>query len=217
MQTQEKYLKRKTDKYTVRATVHRTTTRSIAETLFAWRPERIQWMRADTLAMLLTMANIGAHGRALILDGCAGLVTGAVAERMGGFGQVGNLKWLLPLPEQQQCSLCLLPGRLASSWQTVPCATDTMKTSKALLMMWLCGARGTTLLHAKPQGKLCAGVLGVHRAQGPSDRVCALLQLPAGGQGQHQEPSPGRASCTQAAVQRRRCSQRGPLALPKRL
>jgi len=85
---QEKYVRRKTDKYTVRATVQRPTARSLAETLFSWRPERIQYMRADTLAMLLTMANIGAHGRALVLDGCGGLVTGAVAERMGGFGQV---------------------------------------------------------------------------------------------------------------------------------
>lgn len=85
---QEKYVKRKTDKYMVRAAVQRPTARSLAEALFAWRPEKIQYMRPDTLAMLLTMANIGAHGRALILDGCGGLVTGAVAERMGGFGQV---------------------------------------------------------------------------------------------------------------------------------
>ena len=85
---QEKYLKKKTEKYTVRATVERPTARSLAETLFSWRPERIQYMRADTLAMLLTMANIGAHGRALVLDACGGLVTGAVAERMGSFGQV---------------------------------------------------------------------------------------------------------------------------------
>lgn len=48
-------------------------------------------MRADTLAMLLTMANVGAHGRALVLEACGGLVTGAVAERMGGFGQVAAL------------------------------------------------------------------------------------------------------------------------------
>ena len=81
-------MKRKTDKYMVRATVQRPTARSLAETLLAWRPEKIQYMRADTLAMLLMMANIGSHGRALILDGCGGLVTGAVAERMGGFGQV---------------------------------------------------------------------------------------------------------------------------------
>ena len=87
---QEKYLKKKTEKYTVRATVERPTQRSLAEALFSWRPERIQYMRADTLAMLLTMANVGAYGRALVLDACGGLVTGAVAERMGGFGQVGR-------------------------------------------------------------------------------------------------------------------------------
>lgn len=101
---QEKYLKKKTEKYTVRATVERPTARSLAETLFSWRPERIQYMRADTLAMLLTMANVGAHGRALVLDACGGLVTGAVAERMGGFGQVS----LLPC--------CSIPS-VTSCWQ----------------------------------------------------------------------------------------------------
>ena len=61
-------------------------------------------MRADTLAMLLTMANIGAHGRALVLDGCGGLVTGAVAERMGGFGQVLKSQDPLNLAEGMHAS-----------------------------------------------------------------------------------------------------------------
>ena len=109
---QEKYLKRKTEKYTVQATVHRVTARSLAEALFSWRPEKIQYMRADTLAMLLTMANIGAHGKALVLDGCGGLVTGAVAERMGGFGQVKH--WhRAPLNRDRMCGhgMRLLPCR----------------------------------------------------------------------------------------------------------
>lgn len=114
---QEKYVKRKTDKYMVRATVQRSTARTLAETLFAWRPEKIQYMRADTLAMLLTMANIGAHGRALILDGCGGLVTGAVVERMGGFGQVrlSHRGAINPRPTLQDTFLYML-------------TTDTMMT-----------------------------------------------------------------------------------------
>lgn len=106
-------MKKKTDKYTVRATVERPTARSLAETLFSWRPERIQYMRADTLAMLLTMANIGAHGRALVLDACGGLVTGAVAERMGGFGQVATPPLLTTsFPRPQFQSTNGLPGLL---------------------------------------------------------------------------------------------------------
>ena len=115
---QEKYVRRKTDKYTVRATVQRPTARSLAETLFSWRPERIQYMRADTLAMLLTMANIGAHGRALVLDGCGGLVTGAVAERMGGFGQVYNSQDPLNLAKDLCASL------------------ETGKASQSIIALW---------------------------------------------------------------------------------
>ena len=107
---QEKYLKKKTDKYTVRATVERPTARSLAETLFSWRPERIQYMRADTLALLLTMANVGAHGRALVLEACGGLVTGAVAERMGGFGQVPALP--LSMKPSVDCTVTSQPGCL---------------------------------------------------------------------------------------------------------
>lgn len=45
-------------------------------------------LRADSLAMLLAAANVGAHARVLVVDSCSGLVTGAVAERLGGFGLV---------------------------------------------------------------------------------------------------------------------------------
>lgn len=123
---QEKYLKRKTEKYTVQATVHRVTARSLAEALFSWRPEKIQYMRADTLAMLLTMANIGAHGKTLVLDGCGGLVTGAVAERMGGFGQVKHqhrVPWTLSECVATAWSFCHAMI-LQHEWRLAPGLTD---------------------------------------------------------------------------------------------
>ncbi|CAL5227088.1 g9994 [Coccomyxa viridis] len=118
--SQEKYLKKKTDKYTVRATVERPTARSLAETLFSWRPERIQYMRADTLAMLLTMANVGAHGRALVLDACGGLVTGAVAERMGGFGQVCSACTELKGPATEYVRYFNFPPEVKASIKSPP-------------------------------------------------------------------------------------------------
>jgi len=38
----------------------------------------------DTLSLLLSLANVSAYADVLVLDTLGGLVTGAVAERMGG-------------------------------------------------------------------------------------------------------------------------------------
>ena len=38
----------------------------------------------DTLSLLLSMANITAHSDVLVVDMVGGLLTGAVAERLGG-------------------------------------------------------------------------------------------------------------------------------------
>eukprot|EP01018_Ginkgo_biloba_P018624 Gb_23675 [translate_table: standard] len=44
----------------------------------------------DSLSLLLSLANVGAHSEVLVLDMLGGLVTGAVAERLGGKGFVCN-------------------------------------------------------------------------------------------------------------------------------
>lgn len=38
----------------------------------------------DTLSLLLSMANVTAHSDVLVFDMLEGLVTGSVAERLGG-------------------------------------------------------------------------------------------------------------------------------------
>ena len=45
-------------------------------------------MRTDILGILLHMANVGAGAKILTLENSGGLVTGAVAERLGGHGAV---------------------------------------------------------------------------------------------------------------------------------
>lgn len=42
------------------------------------------YLRYDTLAQMLTLANIHAGSKVLVFETCAGLVLGAVMERMGG-------------------------------------------------------------------------------------------------------------------------------------
>lgn len=80
--------KRKAKKYVVIACARRPTTASIASAIWSKQPSRISYLRLDTLGILLHMANVGPGARVLVVESCGGMVTGAVAERMGGHGHV---------------------------------------------------------------------------------------------------------------------------------
>uniref|UniRef100_A0A8C8BRZ6 tRNA (adenine(58)-N(1))-methyltransferase non-catalytic subunit TRM6 n=1 Tax=Otus sunia TaxID=257818 RepID=A0A8C8BRZ6_9STRI len=45
-------------------------------------------LRYDTLAQMLTLGNIRAGSKMIVMETCAGLVLGAVMERMGGYGSI---------------------------------------------------------------------------------------------------------------------------------
>uniref|UniRef100_A0A3B5LR18 tRNA (adenine(58)-N(1))-methyltransferase non-catalytic subunit TRM6 n=1 Tax=Xiphophorus couchianus TaxID=32473 RepID=A0A3B5LR18_9TELE len=80
---QDKYIKKKKKKYENTVTVLKPTCRII---IF----ERIKCrhLRYDTLAQMLTLGNIHAGSKVLVFETCAGLVLGAIMERMGGYGSV---------------------------------------------------------------------------------------------------------------------------------
>ncbi|KAM7257060.1 hypothetical protein ACFE04_012801 [Oxalis oulophora] len=74
--SQEKYKLKKQKKY--------------APKVLLRRPFARRFMRVDTLSLLLSMANVTPNSDVLVLDMVGGLVTGAVAERLGGLGHVCN-------------------------------------------------------------------------------------------------------------------------------
>ncbi|ESQ39207.1 hypothetical protein EUTSA_v10001448mg [Eutrema salsugineum] len=88
--SQEKYLLKKQKKYAPKVLLRRPFARSICEAYFKKYPERIGFLRVDALSLLLTMANVTAYSDVLVVDMVGGLVTGAVAERLGGTGYVCN-------------------------------------------------------------------------------------------------------------------------------
>ncbi|CAN1323052.1 tRNA (adenine(58)-N(1))-methyltransferase non-catalytic subunit trm6 [Linum perenne] len=88
--SQEKYRLKKQKKYAPRVLLRRPFTRSICEAYFKKYPTRIGFLRVDTLSLLLSLANIGGNSDVLVVDMVGGLVTGAVAERLGGTGCVCN-------------------------------------------------------------------------------------------------------------------------------
>ncbi|XP_078446323.1 eukaryotic initiation factor 3 gamma subunit family protein [Wolffia australiana] len=88
MFSQEKYKLKKQKKYAPKILLRRPFSRSICEAYFKKYPNRTGFLRVDTLSLLLSMGNIGAHSEALVLDMAGGLLVGAVAERLGGTGYV---------------------------------------------------------------------------------------------------------------------------------
>ncbi|XP_010934213.1 uncharacterized protein [Elaeis guineensis] len=84
--SQEKYKLKKQKKHAPKVLLRRPSTRSICETYFKKHPARIGFLRMDTLSLLLSMANVGAYSDVLVVDMVGGLLTGAIAERLGGIG-----------------------------------------------------------------------------------------------------------------------------------
>lgn len=83
-----KYIKRKQMKYQPRCRVVRCTSSNICQAMYAKDPRRIMNLREDSLAQILSFANISAGSKTLVFDTCMGLVTGACAQRMGGYGNI---------------------------------------------------------------------------------------------------------------------------------
>ncbi|GBG87373.1 hypothetical protein CBR_g45432 [Chara braunii] len=86
--SQEKYRRKKQKKYAPRVVLCRPSARSVCEAYFSKSPYKIGFLRMDTLGMLLSLGNVGAYAEVLVIETCGGLVTGAAAERLGGYGKV---------------------------------------------------------------------------------------------------------------------------------
>ncbi|PSS31260.1 TRNA (adenine(58)-N(1))-methyltransferase non-catalytic subunit like [Actinidia chinensis var. chinensis] len=88
--SQEKYRLKKQKKYAPKVLLRRPFTRSICETYFKKYPARSGYLRVGTLSLLLSMGNVSPHSDVLVVDMVGGILTGAVAERLGGTGFVCN-------------------------------------------------------------------------------------------------------------------------------
>uniref|UniRef100_UPI00398F1703 tRNA (adenine(58)-N(1))-methyltransferase non-catalytic subunit TRM6 n=1 Tax=Pristiophorus japonicus TaxID=55135 RepID=UPI00398F1703 len=88
---QEKYIKKKKKKYEAFITILKPTTRIMAMMYHSREPGKICYLRYDTLAQMLALGNIHAGCKVIVAETCAGLVLGAVMERLGGFGSVVHM------------------------------------------------------------------------------------------------------------------------------
>ena len=86
--SQAKWLKKKAAKHAPQFTTARPSALTLCRAYFRKEPFKINHMREDTLARLLTLSNVQPGSRALVVDSMNGLVLGSLAERMGGMGRL---------------------------------------------------------------------------------------------------------------------------------
>eukprot|EP00980_Cylindrotheca_fusiformis_P002802 scaffold672_cov126-Cylindrotheca_fusiformis.AAC.3 len=83
-----KYVAKKQMKYQQRCRIVKCTPYSMCEAMFLKEPRKMLNLREDTLGQILSYSNICAGCQVLVMENCMGVVTGALAHRMGGYGKV---------------------------------------------------------------------------------------------------------------------------------
>jgi tRNA (adenine58-N1)-methyltransferase non-catalytic subunit len=83
-----KYVARKQLKYQPRCRIVRCTPATVCEALYLKDPRKMMNMRDDTLGQILSCSNVSAGCQVLVMETCMGVVTGALAQRMGGYGKI---------------------------------------------------------------------------------------------------------------------------------
>ncbi|GMH87389.1 hypothetical protein TL16_g10843 [Triparma laevis f. inornata] len=87
---QAKYIKRKLKKYLPRARVLRCTSATVCDLYFKKDAMRYMSLRPDSLAQILSYANVYAGAQVLTFDTIS-VVTASLVERMGGYGRILNV------------------------------------------------------------------------------------------------------------------------------
>ncbi|KAH6565413.1 hypothetical protein BASA60_009912 [Batrachochytrium salamandrivorans] len=83
-----KYIKRKQRKFSKIFTAIKPTARMFCDFYLERKPDKTREMRSDTLSQMMTLANVRAGSNFLVVDDMAGLLVGAMLERMQGHGSI---------------------------------------------------------------------------------------------------------------------------------
>jgi len=86
-----KYIARKQMKYQPRCRMVRPTGSVICEAWYLKDPRRVMNLREDSLAQILSYSNVCAGCQVMVFETCMGIITGALAQRMGGYGKIISL------------------------------------------------------------------------------------------------------------------------------
>lgn len=86
--SQEKYIKKKKAKHCSELQVLPVSIARVMETFWEKDPRKMRGMRPDTMAMILSTANIKAGVNSLVVESCSGVVLGSLLYRQQGLGYV---------------------------------------------------------------------------------------------------------------------------------
>lgn len=89
--SQQKYIKKKKKKHIPVFSVLQPNTRTLIEMYYSHGPTKICNLRMDSLAQILTQANIRSSTKTMVIESCSGIVIGAILERIAGEGAVVHL------------------------------------------------------------------------------------------------------------------------------
>ena len=104
--SQVKYLRKKKEKYAVWFEARRPTALNLCETYHRSSPDRICFLRPDSLALLLNLANLSFQSRVLLVENTKGFLQGALIERSIAYGtRVEFNENLSQLGDQSTCQL----------------------------------------------------------------------------------------------------------------
>ncbi|OWA54159.1 putative tRNA (adenine(58)-N(1))-methyltransferase non-catalytic subunit TRM6 [Hypsibius exemplaris] len=84
----EKYVAKKKEKHIYRFRILRPTLRLACDVYSSMKVNKINHIRVDTLAIMLSLSNIQAGSKVLVVDGVQGLLLAAAMERTGGTGKI---------------------------------------------------------------------------------------------------------------------------------
>ena len=85
----------------------RPTAQTLAEFYFKKVPVKTGWLRPDSLAILLSLANISACSRNLVVDGTGGLIAGVTMTNAASSGYSSFTLFLAYVPVGQKKQLCI--------------------------------------------------------------------------------------------------------------
>lgn len=83
-----KYVAKKQKKHLVRCRIIRPTGFTVCDTMYSRDAKKIMNLRSDTLAQIMSYGNIYAGQQVLCIESCMGVITGSLAQRMGGYGKI---------------------------------------------------------------------------------------------------------------------------------
>ncbi|RWS10325.1 tRNA (adenine(58)-N(1))-methyltransferase non-catalytic subunit TRM6-like protein [Dinothrombium tinctorium] len=143
--SQEKYLKKKHQKYLNFIRVYKPNPALLTEMYYAQNPRKINNLRIDTISQMLCLCNVRSGSKYMVVDTCMGLVTASIVDRLVGDGSVVASGY-----DPGVCIQIFLEQGPASTWRQ---AVEALNLSPEILDSCLCSIQINKVNEIQKQGE----------------------------------------------------------------